>query len=132
MKRFFENRCMKVLAIWLAVMTFTLSITPTTEAEFIASEAGVSNLVRQEDMARIRNAIEHKVVAKRLEAMGYNKEEIADKLDNLSDPELHRLAKNVDQLLPGGDGLGLAIGVLLVVFLVIVILKIANKRIVIS
>jgi hypothetical protein len=51
-------------------------------------------------------------------------------LNTLDDTQLHQLASLSDEV--GGGSVGLVIGVLLVILLVVVIFKIANKRVVVQ
>jgi hypothetical protein len=72
------------------------------------------------------------MVAKRLETLGLSTEEITQRLDKLSDEELHWFASQVESLYPGGNGLGLIIAILVIILLVIVILKVTDKKIIIE
>ena len=59
-------------------------------------------------------------------------EEFQGKLARMSDDQIHLLAQASDNVLAGGDGIGVVIGVLVIILLVIVILKPLNKDIIIK
>jgi len=109
-----------------------LSFVPRVEAAFIPSDESLSSIFREQDMATVQKALEHKLVKEKLRDLGYTEEEIAARLDQLSDQELHSFARQLDLLNPGGDGLGIIIAILVIVLLVILILKLWDKRIVIT
>jgi len=109
-----------------------LSFVPRIEAAFIPSGESSSSIVREHDRATVQKALEHKLVKKKLSDLGYTEEEIAARLDQLSDQELHSFASQLDSLNPGGDGLGIIIAILIIVILVVLILKLWDKRIVIT
>lgn len=117
---------------FLLVLTMGIvSLVPPVDASFISSQDSFSSPLRQKDMAVVEKALELKAVISRLEAMGYTESEIRARIHQLSDKEIHRLASNIDTLVPAGDGLGFVIGILLVVLLVVVILKVADRRVIV-
>ena len=59
-------------------------------------------------------------------------DEIKQRLDQLSDEDIHQVASRIDQLTAGGNGLGVIIAVLVIILLVVLILKLMDKRITIS
>jgi hypothetical protein len=120
------------VAITLILIMLPLSFVPRVDAAFITSDESLSSIVREQDMATVQKALEHKIVKERLRDLGYTEEEIAARLDQLSDQELHSFASQMDSLNPGGDGLGIIIAILVIVLLVILILKLWDKRIVIT
>lgn len=90
-----------------------------------------AKLDRSTDMARVQRALEEKVVSDKLEDLGLTSQEIRSRLDKLSDTELHGFASQLDGLYPGGDGLGVVIGLLVIAILVVVLLKLYDKKIII-
>ncbi len=89
------------------------------------------NLKREEDIAKIQRALESKQLQEKLKAYGLTKEEVERKLSELSDEQIHMLAKASDKVLAGGDAVGLAIGILIVAILIVILLKLLNKEIII-
>ncbi|MBK7552850.1 MAG: PA2779 family protein [Syntrophaceae bacterium] len=67
----------------------------------------------------------------KLKAHGLNPGEIEQKLQGLSDGQIHVLAQASDRV-PGGDALGVVIAILVIILLVILILKLSDKSIVIK
>jgi hypothetical protein len=120
------------VSIILILIMLPLSFVPKIEAAFIPSGEYSSSIVQEHDRATVQKALEHKLVKKKLSDLGYTEEEIAARLDQLSDQELHSFASQLDSLNPGGDGLGIIIAILVIVLLVILILKLWDKRIVIT
>ena len=120
------------VAITLILIMLPLSFIPRVEAAFIPSDESSSSMMRQQDMATVQKALEHKLVKQRLSDLGYTEEEIAARLNQLSDQELHSFASQLDSLNPGGDGLGIIIAILVIALLVILILKLWDKRIVVT
>ncbi len=120
------------VAITLILIMLPLSFIPRVEAAFIPSDESFSSMMRQQDMATVQKALEHKLVKQRLSDLGYTEEEIAARLNQLSDQELHSFASHLDSLNPGGDGLGIIIAILVIALLVILILKLWDKRIVVT
>ncbi|MCS6999053.1 MAG: PA2779 family protein [Aquificaceae bacterium] len=121
-----------ILAIGVAGWFFTFNTAPTF-AGLVGSKPAseILNSKREEELAKVQRALESKEVQEKLRAYGLTKEEVESKLSQLSDQQIHMLAKASDKVLAGGDGVGLAIGVLLVAILIVVLLKLLNKEIII-
>jgi len=86
----------------------------------------------QQDVDKIRLALENKLVQEKLRAYGLSADEVRTKLAEMTPSQIHLLAQASDDVLAGGDGLGAVIGVLIIVILVIVIFKLLGKDIVIT
>ncbi len=82
---------------------------------------------RVTDLAKVRTALETKLVSQKLEQLGFSSEEIQSRLGQLSDSQLHKLAQKSDELRVGGDGLGLVIAVLVIAVLVVLFLYIFKR-----
>ncbi|MCS7171040.1 MAG: PA2779 family protein [Aquificaceae bacterium] len=120
-----------VLVLGVASWFFALNSTPAL-AGLVGSKPA-SEVVfskREEELAKIQRALESKELQEKLKAYGLTKEEVEKRLSELSDEQVHLLAKASDKVLAGGD-LGLVIGVLLVAILLVVLLKLLNKEIII-
>lgn len=57
---------------------------------------------RTADIAVVRDVLSHDEVAKALEARGFTREQVDQKLAQLSPQDLHQLAQNLDQLQAAG------------------------------
>jgi hypothetical protein len=124
---------MKQLSWYLAVTMFILAIAPRVDAGFAPSE--MISLVqsdRTEDLARIQNLLETKIVRERLDALGFSQDEIQGRLSQLTDQELHRLATQIDSLSVGGDAAGVIIAVLVIIILIIVILQLTGHKVLVT
>ena len=129
-KRFVLDRriCKFVLMFY-----FIVALLPSTgEASLIESRLSTGEQMseRAEKIESVRKALEHKVVAQRLEDHGLSQEEVMARMNTLDDKQLHQIASLSDEV--GGGGVGLIVGVLLVIILVVVLLRVANKRVVVN
>jgi len=88
--------------------------------------------MRGEEVGKIQRALENQIVIEKFKAYGLNPEEISNKLQSMSDEQIHLLAQASDPLLAGGDGWGFVIALLIIILLVILILKLYDKKIVIK
>lgn len=104
-------------------MAYVVGAEPVTKA--------VTGFTRGEDMAKLQRVLESKLVAGKLQSVGLTSEEVNSRVEKLSDSELHQFASQLDSLYPGGDALGVIIGLLVIAILVMVILKLADRKIVI-
>lgn len=120
------------VALAVAGWFFTFNSAPAI-AGLVSSKPASEELSmkRDEEVAKIKRALENKLVEEKLKAYGLTKEEIEKKLSEMNDEQIHMLAKASDRVLAGGDGLGLLIGVLIVAILLVILLKLLNKEIII-
>lgn len=86
-----------------------------------AQEAGSSQ--RSSDMKKIQTTLESKIVRERLKGLGLTDKEIETRLGELSDAQVHKLAKDIDTLNSGG----FIEAVLVVVVLVLLILFLVKR-----
>lgn len=122
----------RTLVWYLAIAMLLISSVPRkSDAGLIPSRTAVEGS-RQDDIAKVRTALETKVVSQRLADLGFNSEEVKMKIASFSDADLHQLAGHIDQLQGGGDGLGAVIALLVIVLLVVLILQVSGHRVVIK
>lgn len=118
------------------VVLGTISAFPVAGwAAFVPSEAALSAPAfdREAEMARLKTYLERKVVAQRLADWGLGPQDVASRLGQLSDAQIHQAAVQLDSVQPGGDsGLGVIIGLLVIAILVVVLLQLTGQRIVIT
>ena len=124
---------MKHVAWYLVVALFIISIAPRVDAGFAPSEIidlkpGDSTA----DIKNIRSVLETKAVRERLSQFGLNQDEIAGRLSQLSDEQIHQLALQLDDLRVGQDAGGVIIAVLVIIILVIVILQLTGHKIIVT
>lgn len=100
------------------------AVSPTSES--------VADTNRMGDLRKVQTILESKIVRQRLEDFGLTPEEINARLTRLSDKQLHQLATEVDALIPGGNGLGIVIALLVIAILAVILVYLLNHRIVIT
>lgn len=122
MQTFKNSVLAKRTTILLIVLMSLISMVPHVEAAFIPSAESQSGLMRDQDIQIIKKALENKLVKQRFQDLGFSEQEIQERMDQLSDQEVHSLAMEIDSLTQGGI-FEVAIAVLLIVLLVVVILR---------
>ncbi|SHK26411.1 PA2779 family protein [Thermocrinis minervae] len=129
MWRFLRNR----LLVFSILGWFTFFVGSPAMAGLVESKAPdqISNYNRDEDINKIRRALENKLVQEKLKAYGLTKEEVEKKLSEMNDEQIRMLASASDKLLAGGDGLGVVVTVLVILILLVILLKLLNKEIII-
>ena len=124
---------MRYVALYLVFAMFIVAITPRVEAGMVPSQIiQAAQIDRGSDIERIQRFLEMKVVKDRLESFGYTPEEIRQRLDSLTDHQLHQLAQQIDEIRVGGDGLGVVVALLVIVILVLVILHLTGHKVVVT
>jgi hypothetical protein len=104
-------------------------------ASFVPSDGGLSAPAfdREADLAQLKTHLERRVVAQRLADWGLGPQEIASRLGQLSDAQIHQTVVQLDSVQPGGDsGLGVIVGLLVIAILVVVLLQLTGHRVVIT
>jgi hypothetical protein len=119
---------------WYLVMAmFVIGITPRVYAGFSPSEfTSLAPAERSEELQKIQKFLEMKVVGERLKELGLTPDEIQSRLNQLSDPQIHQLALQVDKLKVGGDATGVIIVILVIAILVIVIIQLTGHKVVVK
>ena len=97
----------------------------------IGSSPHTTGETLQKDINTIQRALETKMVQEKLRAYGLTSEEVAAKLPSMSPAQIHTLAAASNDVLAGGDGLGVIIAVLVIIILVIIILKLLHHDIIV-
>lgn len=132
MKAFMTDPVVRRIAVMLIVVMGVVSLIPRVEASFVPSDQSLASSSRQDDMAAIQSALEHKLVRERLRDLSYTEDEIRARLDQLSEAELHGLATQLDALVPAGNGFEVAVIILLIVILIVLVLIVTGKRVHVS
>ncbi len=127
----------KLLVIY--VVTSLLALTAfsgTAEAMFIeaAPHEGLPGRTaepagRTAELAKIRVALESKVVQQKLKDYGLTPEETIARINKLSDEQIHQFAMNTESLQAGGDGAEAVIGLVVLAILVVVLIYLLQHRI---
>ena len=118
------------ITILLVLFTFVpvaLISTPAkaavTDSQMIAPGENASTQ-REIDEIKVRRTLENKLVAEKLMRHGLTKEEVSDKLNEMSDEQVHQIASLSDRIPAGGDGgvVAVVVTVLVIVALVLLII----------
>jgi len=118
----------------MVLAMFIIGITPRVYAGFSPSEAmTVAQFDRTADLQKIQKALELKMISERLRQLGFTEEGIQQRLNQLSNEQIHRLALKLDELKVGGNGAEVVISLLVIAILVVILIyllghKIAIKR----
>lgn len=125
---------MKKITWYLIIVMFLLSIVPRAEAGFVPSEIiTLAQGDRNTDLEKIRKVLEIKAVSERLKQLGFTKDEIQMRLEQLSDQQIHHLALKLDELKVGQDDfLGVIIALLIIAILVVVLLNLTGHKVIIT
>jgi len=132
-----KARAWSVMAGWMVMVAFsTLTAFPPDVQAMIASTdtetVGAATGERAMNLEKVQRFLESKVVQQRLSDFGFTNDEIASRLPSLSDAELHQVATDIDGLVPGGDGLGIIIALLVIAILVVLLLMLLDRKIVVE
>jgi len=111
----------KILSTFLIVAMIFLTLPAQSWAMFLPSTQTAS--ARQADLNTIQKTLESTVIKQRLLDLGLSSGETLDKINMLSDEQIHQVASNLDSRQAGGEGVGLLIFLLLVAIIVVVILQ---------
>lgn len=130
----------KPLVLYLVTAMLSLStLAGPAEAMFIPSAprqdsiGGNSALSgRTADLARIRTALELKIVSQRLGDYGLSPSETLSRLHGLSDSQIHQLASHADSVQAGGDAVGLVFSLMIICMLAVLLVFLVQGRIVIK
>jgi len=125
---------MKQISWYLVVAMFIIGIAPRVDAGLAPSEIiALSQTDRAADLAKIQKVLELKAVGERLTQLGLAREEIKNRLDQLSDQQIHQAALQLDDLKVGqGDPLGIIIALLVIAILIVILLKLTGRRVFIT
>jgi hypothetical protein len=88
----------------------------------VADSAGAADA-----RGRVMQTLARADVRAALAAQGLDPEEAQARIASLTDAEIQQIASQLDQLPAGGDGIWVAVAILIIVLLVVLILKVAGK-----
>ena len=80
-----------------------------------------ASTIREINELKVKRALENKIVAEKLMGHGLTKEEVSEKIGEMSDEQVHQIASLADRIPAGGDG-GLAIVITILVIVALVLL----------
>ncbi|HUQ76468.1 MAG TPA: PA2779 family protein [Burkholderiales bacterium] len=109
------NAFRRFVAAFLIGSTLVTGVSAPVHAALLPTDAAVA---AAGDRDRVNAMLERAEVRARLEAHGVRAEDVGARLAALSDDEVSRLARSIDTLPAGGDGI---IGAIIFVFLILLI-----------
>jgi hypothetical protein len=107
----------RVIAKALVICVIGAGSPVNAYAAMVSSDAAIS----ASDRDRIATALERADVRAQLESLGVKPADVGARVAALTDVEAARIARQLDQLPAGGDGLGALLGAVVLVFLVLLI-----------
>ena len=111
------------MTLTMVFMTIPLQ---TVCAAMVGTETVLKTTQTQTARENLIRFLEREDIEAVMTAQGINPLESKARVGSLSDAEVMQIAKNMDQLPAGGDGLGIVIGAALIVFLVLLFTDIAG------
>ena len=134
MEQIRQWRILRHITVLMLVTFGILSFAPKVDAAYVSNYDMLSTQAdgKDADMDTIQGTLENKLVVERLQALGYSKEEISERLAMLSPEERHDLATRIDALHSGQGVWGIVIGVLVVVLIVLLILHFTDRRVLVQ
>jgi len=116
----------KSTPISIVMIIFVLNLITPIQPAF-AALIGTDTYVEKEQIDNAREKVNvflsKQKVTQVMIQRGVNPEEVRNRMANLSDQEIMKISKQIDNLPAGGDGVSLVISVLIIVLLVLVIMK---------
>jgi hypothetical protein len=88
--------------------------------------------IRDSELSKIQRALETQIVKSKLEAYGLTPDEIAAKLQGMTDDQIHLLAQASEDLLAAGDGGEVFLAILLIILIVLLIMYMSGHRIIVK
>ncbi|OGQ57799.1 MAG: hypothetical protein A3J24_02225 [Deltaproteobacteria bacterium RIFCSPLOWO2_02_FULL_53_8] len=125
----------KKIAVVLVMAIFIVGSIPAKSMAYVVAgqHAGVAAFDRAADMNSAQRVLESKVIAGKLVEAGLTATEVQSRLDKLTDAELHSFSQQVNNLYPGGDGgLSFLAALLVIVIIALLVLKMADRKIIIK
>lgn len=123
----------KLISIYLIAAILVIGMVSAASAGLSPSElVELQKVDRAQDLQKVQQVLEMKVVKNRFEQLGFTQDQINSKLSNLSDQQLHQLANKLDNIKVGGDGLEVVVALLIIVILIIVILQLTGHRVLVK
>ncbi len=127
-----KGKLTKYVTWYMVLAMVILGMTPRVQAGFSPSETvQVGMLDRSTELKAIQKILEWKMISERLRQLGFTEEGIRERLNQLSDDQLHRLALKLDEMKVGGDG-EVVISLLVIAILVLVLVYLLGHRIAIT
>ena len=116
----------KSTPISIVMIIFVLNLITPIQPAF-AALIGTDTYLEKEQIDNAREKVNVFLSKQKATQMmiqqGVNPDEVRNRMASLSDQEIMKISKQIDNLPAGGDGVSLVISVLIIVLLVLVIMK---------
>jgi hypothetical protein len=130
MEQMIKGKMAKVFVCYMVIAIVMIGLAQKVYAGFSPSEiVGMPSYDRVADLEKIRKVLELKVISEKLKELGLTPDETQNRLDQLSDSQIHQIAHQIDELEVGGGGLGFVIGLLVIAILVVILIYLLGHRI---
>jgi len=127
-----RGRIIKYVTWYMVLTMVILGITPRVQAGFSPSEGmQMGAFDRTADLKAIQKVLELKMIGERLRQLGFTEEGIQQRLSQLSDEQIHRLALKLDEMKVGGNG-EVVIPLLVIAILVLVLVFLLGHKVAIT
>lgn len=111
----------KSLAIVMATLMFMNAVPiGLAQAKMVTTDQVLSQSSSADDRAQVLNFLMREDVQQHMTRLGVDPEEAKNRVASLSDEEVQQIAGRLDEL-PAGEGLGVVVAAILLVFLVLLI-----------
>lgn len=118
---------MKSISFFLIFSFLLLDFTvQKAKAEMIDTATIVTIAKQENDRARVMAFLDRQDVQLAMEQQGVVADEARQRVAALSDSEIMQIARAMDQLPAGGDGIGVVIGAAVLIFVILLITDIAG------
>ena len=123
---------MPCLAVCLSLYLLCILASPAVAGMMgaVASDMNAGK-TRADELARIQRTLEMEIVKEKLGAYGLTPEEIGQRLERLSNEQIHLLAQASDDVLAGGNGEGVIV-VLLIILIILLVIYVTGHRVVVK
>lgn len=128
----------KSLLVYLSACVFVMGFWSTEGAALLVPSAMHEDMKASAedpggDLRKIQAFLETRLVGQRLSDLGFGVQEVQMRLSDLSEDEIHEIARNLDGLQTGGDSaLGILIALLVIVILVFILLQITGHKVIVT
>lgn len=116
-----------ILTTFMTSSTFTISAQASMLGSQMVTENNEPITDRDIDEIKVKRVLEHKLVSERLKSSGLSKEQVVQRMDNMSDQEIHKLASMSDKIPAGGNAAGPLIGALVLVVVVLLVIYLVQR-----
>ena len=107
----------RVIAITLTLCLMGAGFPTNAYAAMVSSDAAIAG----QDRDRIASMLDRADVRLQLQSLGVKPADVSARIASLTDAEAAQVARQLDQLPAGADGVGALLGALVLVFLVLLI-----------